>query len=71
MHYATLGHLAQLVSISVWTVGLVVQKWLAPHADTAGILLVQFWLAAALLWAGLVATGQLPRLDRTVLKPLV
>jgi drug/metabolite transporter (DMT)-like permease len=71
MHYATLGHLAQLVSITVWTVGLVVQKWLTPHADIAGILLVQFALAALVLWTGLAATGRLPRLDRSVLKPLV
>jgi hypothetical protein len=70
MHCATLGHLGQLASISVWTVGLVVQKWLTPHGDIAGSLLLQSGRAATVLRAGLKATGRLPRLDRPVPKPL-
>lgn len=70
MHSTTTGHLAQLVSITVWTVGLVVQKALTPGANAASILLLQFALAGALMWAGLAVLGRLPRPGRGMLLPL-
>jgi probable blue pigment (indigoidine) exporter len=64
------GHLAQLVSISVWSVGLVVQKSLTPAAGPGGILAVQFLAAAGLLWAGLALRRALPPLAPASLLPV-
>lgn len=61
------GHLAQLVSITVWTTGLIVQKGLTGVANPASILAFQFWGAAILLWAGLAVQRRLPALDRHAL----
>lgn len=54
------GHLAQLLSITVWSSGLIVQKMLAPQSNAGTILLIQLGCGAFLMWAGLIATGRLP-----------
>ncbi|MDN2566790.1 DMT family transporter [Aquibium sp. A9E412] len=58
------GHLAQLLSITVWTSGLIVQKTLTPAASVGSILLVQLAGAAAVLWLALALAGRLPALTR-------
>lgn len=61
------GHLAQILSISVWSSGLIVQKSLTGIANPASILMVQFAGACIILWVGLALQGRLPRLDRRAL----
>lgn len=61
------GHMAQILSISVWSTGLIVQKSLTDVANPASILMFQFTGAAVILWAGLALGGSLPRADRRAL----
>ncbi|NRG19284.1 DMT family transporter [Rhizobiales bacterium] len=57
------GHMAQVLSISVWSTGLIVQKSLTDIANPASILMLQFTGAAVILWTGLALGGLLPRAD--------
>ncbi|MXN65593.1 EamA family transporter [Stappia sp. GBMRC 2046] len=61
------GHLAQFLSITVWSSGLIVQKSLTGVANPASILMLQFVGAAVILWVGLALRGQLPRLNKRAL----
>ncbi len=65
------GFAAQAFSITVWQAGLIVQKMLAEEMRPASIMLVQFGLAAAILWTWLLATGRFRFPDRRVLYALL
>jgi len=51
------GHLAQILAICLFTVGVVVQKTLAVDNDPGDVLVLQFAAAAMLLWLVLLARG--------------
>jgi drug/metabolite transporter (DMT)-like permease len=55
------GHLGQIVSVSVFSVGIMVQKDLAARYAAADIVLVQFAISAILMWIACWALGYLPR----------
>lgn len=61
------GHLAQVICVTAWSSGLVVQKLLAAQSNPGTVLFLQFGLAVAVFWAALTCLGRLPRLDRAAL----
>jgi len=55
------GHLGQIVSVVVFSVGIMVQKDLASRYAAADIVALQFSISAVLMWVACAALGYLPR----------
>lgn len=55
------GHLGQIASVAVFSVGIIVQKDLATRYVAADIVAIQFSISAVLMWIACAALGYLPR----------
>jgi drug/metabolite transporter (DMT)-like permease len=55
------GHIAQVVSVCAFSVGIMVQKGLAARYSAADVVALQFVAAAALMWCVCALWGYLPR----------
>jgi|GEM_PF-2682032 len=62
------GIVAALLSVFVWQLGLIVQKFLVEGSNTGSLMLIQVGSAAALMWMVLLARGKQPKFaSRTLL----
>lgn len=59
------GTVAQLISITVWQSGLIVQKTLVESISVGSIMVVQFGIAAVLMWIHLLCTRQIAAVNQT------